>query len=97
MDAAKHQAIAACGRCGQPEDAHRYRRGEDPESIAVLFALGGPCTRFVVSGAAVIYQKHLAITDNRAPARKPDGRLGKRGQLRTRCGHRSHPKESCPF
>jgi hypothetical protein len=96
MDAAKRDAIAACGRCGQPERAHQHRAGEDPESIAVLFALGGPCTAFTASDAAVIYARHLAITDHRAPQRKP-GAVGKRAPLCTRCGHRGHPKETCPF
>jgi hypothetical protein len=57
MDAAKRDAIAACGRCGQPERAHQHKAGEDEESIAVLFALGAPCPAFVASDAAVIYQK----------------------------------------
>lgn len=62
----------------------------------MLIALGGPCPAYVASDAAVIYAKHLAITDNRAPVRSP-GRVRKRAQLCTRCGHRGHPKETCPF
>ena len=89
MDAAKRQAIEACGRpgCGQPEDAHKYRAGEDPEGLAVLAALGGPCTHFVASDAAVIYEKHLAIVDNREPQRLP-GQVGKRNPLCPRCSRR---------
>jgi hypothetical protein len=45
--------------------------------------------------AAVIYQKHLAITDHRAPAYKP-GKVGKRLPLHQACGHR-HSPGSCPF
>ena len=64
MDPAKQQAILACGTCGQPEDAHKSDRSADRDSLAVLAALGGPCTRFVASDAAVIYQKHLAIAES---------------------------------
>lgn len=91
MDLAKRQAITSCGRCGQPEDAHKYGTGTDQEAILVLAALGGPCTRFVASDAAVIYLKHLAITDNRAPGRRPDGSIGKRLPLHAACGHRHAP------
>ena len=93
MDAAKQQAINACGRpgCGQPEEAHQHRAGTDPGDLALFAALGGPCTQFVASDAAVIYSKYLAITDNRAPQRKPDGRLGKRLPLHQACGHRHQP------
>jgi hypothetical protein len=97
MDAAKRDAIAACGRCHQPEDAHKYRSGEDEESIAVIAALGGPCPAFVASDAAVITQKWLAITDHREPGRQPGtGRVGKRLPLHPACGHRHQPG-SCPF
>jgi hypothetical protein len=57
--------------------------------------LGGACARFVASGAAVIYAKHLAIADNRAPRRKPGGPIGKRNPLCRRCLHR-HLGE-CPL
>jgi cytochrome c553 len=97
MDAAKAQAITECGRCHYPEDAHKYRAGESEDAIGVIAALGGPCPAFVASDAAVIYAKHLAITDNRAPVRRPGGPIGKRAQMCTRCGHRGHPKETCPF
>ena len=97
MDAAKRLAIEACGRCGQPERAHQYKRGEDEEAIAVLLALGGPCPAYVASDASLRYQQHLAITGNRAPARKPGAPIGKRPVLCTRCGNRGHPKETCPF
>jgi len=97
MDAAKQRAIEACGTCGQPEDAHKNRVGTDAEILDVLAALGGACTHFVASDAAVIYQKHLAITNNRDPGRKPDGRLGKRAPLCARCGNRGHRKEDCPL
>jgi hypothetical protein len=97
MDAAKRQAIEACGTCGQAERDHQYPPGTSPEDIAVMRALGGPCGKFVVSDAAVIYQKYLAITDNRAPARQPGtGRIGKRLPLHQACGHRHQPG-SCPF
>lgn len=97
MDLAKKLAIQACGRCGQPEDVHKHKFGTDEESLTVFAALGGACTQFVVSDAAVVYQKHLAITDNRAPGRKAGGPMGKRPQLCSRCGHRGHPNEDCPF
>ena len=97
MDAAKRQAIRACGRCGQPEDAHKHKAGTDEEDLAIFAALGGPCPQFVASDAAVIYQKHLAITGNRAPVRRPGGPVGKRAPLCARCGHRGHRKEDCPL
>ena len=96
MDPAKQNAITKCGRCGQPEDAHKFSASTDEEDIAVLTALGGPCPQFVASDAAVIYQKHLAIADNRDPVRKP-GRIAKRSPLCSRCGHRGHRKETCPL
>jgi hypothetical protein len=94
MTTGRAELLATCGRCGQPEDAHKYATGEDEEAINVLAALGGPCTRFVVSDAAVLYQKYLAITDNRAPQRKP-GTIGKRNPLCRRCGHRQQGE--CPL
>ena len=97
MDPAKQQAIGACGNCGHDERAHQHKTGTDPEAIGVLAALGGPCLQFVASDASVIYQKHLAITDNRAPARRPGGAIGKRPVLCPRCGHRGHRKEDCPL
>ena len=96
MDAAKRQAIAACGRCGQPEDAHRFGAGTGQGDLALFTALGGPCPAFVASDAAVIYQKHLAIAGNRAPRYHP-GRVGRRGPLCARCLHRGHLKENCPL
>jgi len=63
----------------------------------VMAALGGPCQQFIASDASVIYQKHLAITDGRAPVRRPGGPIGKRATLCTRCGHRGHRKEDCPL
>jgi hypothetical protein len=97
MDAAKQHAIEACGRCGQPEDAHKHKAGTDPVDAELLSVAGGACARFVASDAAVILQKHFAITDNRTPRRLPDGRLGKRAPLCDRCGHRGHTKEKCPL
>ena len=97
MDQAKRQAIETCGRCGHDERAHQHKTGEDEEAIAVIAALGGPCPKFVVSDAAVVYQKHLAITDNRDPGRRPGGPIGKRPPLCARCGHRGHRKEDCPL
>jgi hypothetical protein len=97
MDPAKRQAIEACGTCGQPEDAHQFRAGTDQAELAVFAALGGPCTKFVASDAAVITQKYLAITDNREPRRQPGtGRIGKRLPLHSACGHRHQPG-SCPY
>jgi hypothetical protein len=95
MDAAKLHAITACGRCGQSEDSHKYPRGTDTETVQVLAALGGPCLTFVASDASVIVSKYLAITDNRAPKRRPDGSLGKRLPLHQACGHRHQPGH-CP-
>lgn len=96
MDPAKQQAITACGTCGQPEDAHKFDGGISRDDLALFAALGGPCTRFVVSDAAVIYVKHLAIAGSREPQRRP-GRVGKRGPLCGRCGNRGHLKENCPL
>jgi hypothetical protein len=96
MDAAKRQAIGACGRCGQPESAHQFKTGTGQEDLELFAALGGPCPQFVASDAAVIYQKHLAIADHREPGRKP-GRIGKRSPICGRCGHRGHRKEDCPL
>lgn len=98
MDAAQRAAIAACGTCGQPEEAHQHPIGEDPDAIAVIAALGGACSHYTVSDAAMRYQRHLAITDHRAPARKPGGGpISKRPPLCTNCGHRGHRKEDCPL
>ena len=97
MDPAKRRAIEACGTCGQPEDAHQFRTGTDAAELELFAALGGPCPKFVASDAAVITQKYLAITDNRAPARQSGtGRIGKRLPLHGACGHRHQPG-SCPF
>lgn len=96
MDPAKQNAISGCGRCGQPEDAHKHSVSTDEADLEVFAALGGPCTAFVVSDAAVIYAKHLAIADSREPQRAR-GRIGKRGPLCARCGHRGHRKENCPL
>jgi hypothetical protein len=87
MDAAKRQAIEACGNCGQPEDAHKWKSGTDRGDLDLFAALGGPCPQFVASDAAVIYAKYLAITDNRAPQRQP-GRVAKRNPLCPRCSPR---------
>jgi hypothetical protein len=91
MDAAKQAAISTCGRCGHDERSHQHATGTDQESILVLAALGGPCQQFVISDAALTYQRHLAMA-----ARTPK-RGGKRGQLCGRCGNRGHARESCPF
>ena len=96
MDPAKQQAIEACGNCGQPESAHQFRAGTDQADLTLFAALGGPCPKFVASDAAVIYQKHLAIANNREPARQ--GRqIGKRGPICPRCLNRGHRKEDCPL
>lgn len=97
MDPAKRRAIEACGTCGQPEDTHQFRTGTDASELELFAALGGPCPKFAASDAAVITQKYLAITDNRAPARQPGtGRIGKRLPLHSACGHRHQPG-SCPL
>jgi hypothetical protein len=89
VDEAKRQAITACGRCGQPEEAHQHRTGTDSADLDLFAALGGACAQFVASDAAVIYQKYLAIVDNREPQRQPGtGRIGKRNPLCPRCLHR---------
>ena len=89
VDEAKRQAITACGRCGQPEEAHQHRTGTDPGDLDLFAALGGACAQFVASDAAVIYQKYLAIVDNREPQRQPGtGRIGKRNPLCPLCLHR---------
>jgi hypothetical protein len=98
MDAAKKRAIEACGRCGQPEDAHKHKTGTETDELEIFAALGGPCAQFVASDAAVIYQKHLAIANNRAPGtRRSGGAIGKRPPLCQRCGNRGHVKENCPL
>jgi hypothetical protein len=91
MDASKQQAIGACGRCGHDERSHQHATGTDEEAILVLAALGGPCPKFVISDAALAYQRHLALA-SRAP--RPGGR---RGPICQRCGNRGHPKELCPL
>ena len=96
MDAVKLQAITSCGRCGQPEDAHKFPLDIPPETVAAFAALGGPCTRFVVSDAAVIYQQHIGLAAM-APRVRRDGRIGKRSALCGRCGQPGHRKETCPF
>ena len=68
MDAAKRQAIEACGNCGQPEPAHQHKTGTDQGDL-LSAALGGPCPGFAVSDAAVIYPEHFAIADHREPPR----------------------------
>ena len=85
MDPAKQRAIEACGNCGQPR-ALTSTRPAPADDLELFAALGGACPRFTVSDAAVIYQKYLAISDHREPARKP-GRIGKR-PLCADCGHR---------
>ena len=95
MNTAKQLAIAACGNCGQPEDAHKWRADTGAAELDIFAALGGACPQFAVSDAAVVYQKHLAITDSRAPQRKPGGPVGKRPPLCTRCGHRGHAAADC--
>jgi hypothetical protein len=95
MDAARQRAIAACGRCGQPEDAHKLGAGASREDLALFAALGGACPDFVASDASLIYAKHLAIA-SRAPVRQP-GRVGKRAPLCARCGHRGHQPKDCPL
>lgn len=96
MTTDKRQAITACGRCGQPEDAHKHRAGTGDDDLALFAALGGPCTQFVVSDAAVIYMQHLAIAGNRTPRRQPGtGKIGKRLPVCRRCGNR-HPGK-CPL
>ena len=97
MDAAKRQAITACGTCGQPEEAHKHAAGTDPGDLDLFAALGGACTQFTASDASLRYQQHLAITGNRVPRRRPGAPIGKRAPLCPRCGHRGHRKEDCPL
>ena len=92
MDAAKQLAIETCGRCGQPERAHQHKTGTGVEDLQLFAALGGACPQFTASDAAVIYQRHLAIVNNRDP-----GRVGKRPPLCTRCLNRGHSREGCPL
>jgi hypothetical protein len=95
VDDEKRAEMDRCGRCGQPEDAHKYRAGEDDESIRVLFALGGPCLSFAAPDAAVVYQRYLAITDHREPQWQ-SGKVGKRWPVHPPCGHRHRPGH-CPL
>jgi hypothetical protein len=95
MDAARQQAISACGNCGQPEDAHKFRGGVGRDDLTLFAALGGPCTSFTASDASVIYARHLALAAG-DPARKP-GKVGKRGRLCTRCLKRGHQAKDCPL
>ena len=96
MDPAKQAAINACGNCGQPEDAHKHRTGTDNADLDLFAALGGACTHFVVSDAALAYQQHLALAA-RDPAPRYGGPRGKRRPLCQRCLRRGHRKEDCPL
>ena len=99
MDFAAQQAIDACGTCGQPERAHQLPTGGSAQEAAdVLFALAGggfalaageavACSHFVISDAALRYQRHLNIANSRA-GRKPGPRCG-------RCLQRGHTEEKC--
>ena len=87
MDFAKQQALTACGTCGHQERDHQGS-AEDTEALDVLAALGGACTHYTLSAAALAYQKHLAIANS--------GK-GKPGPPCTRCGNRGHKKENCPL
>lgn len=97
MDHAAQEAIHACGTCGRPEREHQFARPGQAGSdeALILFALGGggpngaACTNFVISEAALRYQKHLNIANGRA-GRKPGPRC-------TRCALRGHTKENCPL
>lgn len=86
VDDAKRQAITECGRCRLPEEAHQGRR-DDADALAVLTGLGGACSQYVASDAAVIYQKYLGLADGLEPRRQP-GRIAKRNPLCPRCSHR---------
>ena len=92
MRAAKQAAIGECGRCGHDERSHQHSTGTDPDDIAVLAALGGPCSAFVVSDAALAYQRHLALAGS-----DPKRRGGRRGVVCRRCGNRGHSREACPL
>lgn len=87
MDLAKQQALSACGTCGHQEWEHQGTSGEG-EALDVLAALGGACTHFTLSPAALAYQKHLAIANS--------GK-GKPGPPCGRCGNRGHAKKDCPL
>jgi hypothetical protein len=73
--------VARCARCDHDERAHEYAVGTDPDSIAVIVALGGPCARFAVPRA-------------RLAARRPG--TG-RGRVCGRCGGQGHARENCPI
>lgn len=91
MDYAKQQALSACGNCGRQEWEHQGT-AEDADALLVLAALGGACSHFIVSQAALDYARHLAIANSTPPkdGRKPAGRC-------QRCGNRGHAKKDCPF
>jgi len=95
MDAAKQQAINACGNCGQPEDAHKFKGSTARDDLALFAALGGPCTSLTASDASVIYARHLAAAA-RDPRRAP-GKVGKRGPLCRRCLRRGRQAKDCPL
>lgn len=96
MELAKQLAIETCGRCGQSERAHQHSAGTDPADVQLFAALGGSCPQFVVSDGALIYQRHLAITNHREPRHRP-GHVGKRPSLCPRCLNRGHTKDQCPL
>ena len=82
MDLAEQLAIAECGNCHQPEREHQMPG--DPETLLVLEALGGACSHFVVSKAALEKMKRQA----RAPRNAP---------ICQRCGGRGHQRPTCPW
>lgn len=85
--AARRAAVSECGRCHQPETAHWYSAGTAAEDQAVIAALGGACTQFAVSDAALAYQQYLGIAGG-APVRIPGRPRAKRTPLCRRCGYR---------
>jgi hypothetical protein len=81
VDLSEQLAIQECGRCHRSEREHQ---GGDPETLAVLEALGGACTHFAVSQAALAKVKRQA----RAPRVAP---------ICSRCGAKGHEKPNCPW
>ena len=94
MDAAKLRAIHECGNCHQPEEAHWHKTGTGTGELALFAALGGACTHFVVSDAALAYQQHLALAD-RDPQPRYGGPRARRRPLCERCGRRGHQVKDC--
>ena len=81
MDLSEQLAIGECGNCHRPEREHQ---DGDSEMLAIWSALGGCCTHFVVSRAAVEKVKRQV----RAPKMAP---------VCSRCGAKGHEARHCPW